>query len=213
MALRADTVERVVAMWHRPSPHNTISLVTMGTDTFFMAPRELQERVAALPPTMDALEAEFAGEIEKHIGTVRLAYLDEPPPMPECAIEKIADDDDRQRAMEAEAERDEWREASADESADVRYARFDNGEIVAIATMGVWDDTVGSIGVFTRAACRGLGYAGQVATAAVRDALERGVVAQWQSLVQNHASARVADKLGFVTLGGRTVVRVRVPAA
>jgi RimJ/RimL family protein N-acetyltransferase len=210
MVLRPESVERVVAMWRRPSPYNTISLVTMGPDTFFMAPSALHERVAALPPTMEALEAEFAGEIEKHIGTVRLAYLDDPPPVPACDVEKISDDDARQHAIKQNADPDEWREASADEASDARYALLERDEVIAIATMGVWDGTVGSIGIFTTARCRGRGYAAQVAAAAVRDALARGVVAQWQSLVDNHASARVADKLGFVTLGGRTVVRVRM---
>jgi RimJ/RimL family protein N-acetyltransferase len=210
MALRSQSVERITAMWHRPSAENTISIVTIGADTFYRAPRALQARVAALVPTMQALEAEFAGEIEQFIGSVRLAYLDEEPaPTAGDVIERIADDDARQRTIKATADEGEWREASADGHADTRYARLENNQLVALATMRIWGETVGSIGVFTDARVRGRGFAGEVATAAIRDAIGRGVVAQWQSRVENHGSARVADKLGFVTLGGRTVVRVR----
>jgi hypothetical protein len=212
MALRPESVERVVAMWRRPAPSNTISLVTMGSDTFFTAPRDLQARVVGLAPTMQALEAEFAGEIDRLIGTVRLAYLDVAPPSPGDAVERIADDDSRQQTIEANANADEWQESSSDKPADSRFALVEGGEIVALATMQAWDATVGSIGVFTDARVRGRGYSGRVASAAVRDAVDRGLVAQWQSVVDNTASARVADKLGFVTLGGRTVVRMRTPA-
>jgi len=78
--------------------------------------------------------------------------------------------------------------------------------------MGAFGGVVGSIGVFTAAARRGRGLAGAVASPAVADAVARGLVPQWQSRVGLESSARVADKLGFVTLGYRRIVRIRPPA-
>jgi RimJ/RimL family protein N-acetyltransferase len=113
--------------------------------------------------------------------------------------------------MQAGADPDEWSEGSADKISDARYAVVEGGDVVAVATLGFWDETVGSIGVFTDARARGRGLAGCVASVAAIATMRRGFIAQWQSLVDNDASARVADKLGFVPLGGRVVVRVRQP--
>jgi RimJ/RimL family protein N-acetyltransferase len=214
MPLRPETVDRITAMWHRPAVRpNTISVVTLGADTFLFAPAFLHERVAPLDPTLDAVLQEFGDDVEKIVATVRLAYADDAAQLvPADAVEKITDDDSRQRVIEAGADHDEWLEASADEASDARYALLEDGDVVAIATLRIWEETVGSIGVFTDQRARGRGLAGAVASAAVRETLRRGYIAQWQSRVENLASARVADKLGFETLGGRVVVRVRQPS-
>ena len=214
MSLRPETVERITAMWQRPAARpNTISVVTLGSGTFLFAPAFLHERVATLDPTLDAVLHEFGDEVEKIVATVRLAYADDAAQLaPTDAVVQITDDDSRQRVIEAGADRDEWLEGSADESSEARYAVLEDGRVIAIATLRIWDETVGSIGVFTDQRARGRGLAGAVASAAVRETLGRGYIAQWQSRVENHASARVADKLGFETLGGRVVVRVRQPS-
>jgi RimJ/RimL family protein N-acetyltransferase len=211
MPLRPETVDRVNAMWHRPVHRPTVSVVTIGSDTFIAAPAFLQERVATLDPVLDAVLHEFGDEIEKIIGSVRLAYADDTISdlAPTDVVVQIADDDPRQRLIEARADRDEWLEGAVSDTSDARYAILEGGDVVAIATLGIWDDTVGSIGVFTDARVRGRGLAGCVASTAAIETVRRGFVAQWQSRVENDASARVADKLGFVTLGGRVVVRVR----
>ena len=213
MALRPETIDRVLAMWHRPAVSPTISVVTLGSDTFIAAPTFLHERVATLDPTLDAVLHEFGDDVEKIVGTVRLAYADEQVAdlAPTDGVVQIEDRDRRQRALFAGADPDEWLEASGDEPSDLRYAAGVRKTVLAVAMLRFWDDTVGHIGVFTDKRARGRGLAGVVASAAVLETLRRGYIAQWQSRVDNHASARVAHKLGFETLGGRDVVRVRQP--
>jgi GNAT superfamily N-acetyltransferase len=214
MALRPETVDRVTAMWHRPALGPTVSVVTLGSDTFLCAPAFLHDRVAALDPTLDAVLHEFGDEVEKIVATVRLAYADDQVAdlAPTDGVVQIQDNDRRQRGLYARADPDEMLEASADEPSDVRYAIGVRTTVLAIAMLRFRDDTVGHIGVFTDQRARGRGLAGAVASAAVFETLRRGYIAQWQSRVENHASARVADKLGFETLGGRVVVRVRQPS-
>jgi RimJ/RimL family protein N-acetyltransferase len=56
---------------------------------------------------------------------------------------------------------------------------------------------------------RGTGLASKVGSAAAAHALTLGLVPQWRSRIGNDASARVADRLGFVELGTQQTVRVR----
>ena len=90
-----------------------------------------------------------------------------------------------------------------------RVGVVDAGEILAVATLQVWDDTVGHCGVFTRADARGRRLAGRAAAGVIGRGRERDLVAQWRSRIGNDASAAVADRLGFVTLGRQMSVRVR----
>jgi len=67
----------------------------------------------------------------------------------------------------------------------------------------------GHIGVITRADRRGRGLAGVAAGAAARECLDRGLLPQWRARVGNDASQRVAERLGFVTLGVQIFIRSR----
>ena len=214
MLLRPETVERVQAMWHDPDlPLRAISVMTLAGESFVAAPEPFRTRLAGVPADVDAVLAALGPDALERGPEARLAYADDTALalIASDAI-RIADDDARHAPLEATANAAEWREASADEPADVRYALIDDDAIVALATMGAFGGVVGSIGVFTAAARRGRGLAGAVASPAVADAVARGLVPQWQSRVGLESSARVADKLGFVTLGYRRIVRIRPPA-
>ncbi|MDG6106934.1 GNAT family N-acetyltransferase [Dactylosporangium aurantiacum] len=79
--------------------------------------------------------------------------------------------------------------------------------VVAAAGYGVWPGGTAHIGVLTAPAARGRGLARAVATAAVTDALRRGLLPQWRA--RPEASRRVARALGFRELGAQLSVRLR----
>jgi RimJ/RimL family protein N-acetyltransferase len=218
MPLRPETVERVVAMWSArwPAPHEvpTVSVVTIGDRTFSTAPPHLRDRLIDPPTNVDALVARLGGDVER-FGTARLAYADDRTlrPVGRDGIEAVPEDDPRLGALERSADHAEWLEASADEPCEARYGVAEKGELLALSTMQVWEDAVGHFGVFTRADRRNRGLAGRVAGHASAVALDRGLVAQWRSSEGNVASAAVADRLGFVTLGWQLFVRVRTDHA
>jgi RimJ/RimL family protein N-acetyltransferase len=212
--LRDETVERVLTMWQdRNAVHDNVSVVELAGERFVAAPPHVRAQLDGVEPEVNAVLAAL-GRDAAVVGDARLAFADDATfrARPIDGVERIADDDPRLHRLATRADTSEWLEASADEPADARYAAFEGGQIVAIATYGAWHATVGGIGVFTDAAARGRGLAGRVATAAVAEVFGAGLIAQWQSHVRNAASARVADKLGFVALGGRQIIRVR-PAA
>ncbi len=138
MALRPESVERITAMWRRPSPSNTISIVTLAGDTFYTAPSALQARVARLAPSLPSLTAELRGDIEKFIGTVRLAYLDdEPISVSYEGVEQIADDDTRQRRASRQlaiATSGRRRRPTGPRTPATRW--LEHGAIVAVVTLG-----------------------------------------------------------------------------
>ena len=81
------------------------------------------------------------------------------------------------------------------------------GGIVAAAGYGVWPVGTAHISVLTAPQHRGRGLARLVASAAVADALDRGLVPQWRA--RPEPSRRVARALGLVELGAQLSIRVR----
>jgi RimJ/RimL family protein N-acetyltransferase len=80
------------------------------------------------------------------------------------------------------------------------------GQIVATALTAACSDRYAEIGVYTRQAVRGRGYATAAASLVVRAAQESGRTPVWGAGAQNTASLRVAQKLGFEEVSRRTYV-------
>lgn len=212
MPLRDETVARVMTMWRNPTDRvQTVSVVDLCGERFFYAHPSRMPSLDGVDLRLDAAIAALGDDAGEVIGRVRLAYADETVArlVPHDDLEKIRDDDPRMAEAAAAADPEDWRESSAGDASDGRFILCVDGVIAAIASYGIWDDAVGSIGVYTRAGDRGRGLSGRAASAAIIEIFERGFPAQWQSRDWNTASERVADKLGFVTLGGRDIVRVR----
>src|SRR5262245_30514547 len=203
MPLRPETLDRVVAMWARRPEIDVlprVNVVVLGEHTFVRAPAHLRARLSDPPVEVDTLVEFLGDEVERVVGAARLAYADDatvhlPDPGP---LADMADDDPRPKALAASADRDEWLEASADEPADARVGIVEDGNVLAIATLHEWEDTVGHVGVFTRVDARGRGLAGRAAAGVIGRTLHRDLVPQWRSRIGNDASAAVADRLGFV---------------
>jgi predicted GNAT family acetyltransferase len=225
MELERATVDRVVSMWEGWEQSSCDDfddfddfggvVVTVVDDRHFVrAPARLRPRLDPMPNDLAELVACLGDDVVHVVGECRLAYADAAGlRLPERAdVMPVSDDDPRLDALGRSAEPAEWLEASADEPAETRVGIVDGDELVALAGMFVWSETVGHFSVFTRASHRGRGLAGRVVAPLVAQSLEHGLVPQWRSLLSNTPSARVADRLGFVPLGHQMFVRVRQPA-
>ncbi len=65
---------------------------------------------------------------------------------------------------------------------------------------------LGHLGVLTPPELRGSGWGTVAAALALNDALDVGLVAQWRTRIDNTASRRVAQRLGFVEAGEQSTV-------
>ena len=192
-------------------PSGLVSLVTIDREQFVLAPERVRTRLAhaRLGDVASLVEA-LGDEVTSVGGQARLAYGDAKTLRLVLTKEltAIADDDARLGALEAVSDPTEWREASADESCDVRVGVVEASSLVAVATLQAWNDQIGQVSVFTAWHARGRGLAAGAGSAVVEDALTLGLVPQWRSRIGNDASARVADNLGFVALGTQSFVRI-----
>jgi RimJ/RimL family protein N-acetyltransferase len=219
MALRPETIDRVLAMWQRWAGDAVddefvgVGVVAIGDHRFLRAPHHLRDRFIDPPIELDDLVARLGSDLERVVGAARLAYADDTTLRlaDPGALTPIGDDDPRLAALERVADRAEWLEASADEACEARLGIVDGDELLALATLHVWDETVGHFGVFTRADARGRHLARRTASGVIDLARARDTVPQWRSRIGNDASAAVADRLGFVPLGRQLFVRVRQP--
>jgi GNAT superfamily N-acetyltransferase len=102
-------------------------------------------------------------------------------------------------------------EADVDESGltDITSAAFtvtEAGAVVAAAGYRDWLGQAAHVSVLTAPAFRGRGLATAVASAAVADALDHGLLPQWRARVEE--SRRIARTLGFVELGAQVSLRL-----
>lgn len=215
VSLHAETVERVRSYWRGWAAArvttNAVGLVVIGNERFLSAPGRLRERLSNVPGELDALVDTLGDDIERVGGEARLAYADEETlrAVDSNSVTDIGNNDARLGSLETESDPLEWTEASADELCDQRVGIVDGDALLAVGILQVWDDALGQIGVFTAAHARGRGLAGRVGSAVAEHALASSLVPQWRSRVGLDASARVADKLGFVALGRQVFVRVK----
>jgi RimJ/RimL family protein N-acetyltransferase len=181
---------------------------------YVQAPAQLIARVVAAEP--NGLEALLrAADVEvTRSGAAQLAYADAPTVQLVGIgdVAPVGDDDQRLSALAAGADQQEWLEASADELAPYRFGCTDGNELLAVASLHNWNDLIGQVSAFTRSDARGRGLAARVASAAITQSFADDLVPQWRSRIGNDASARVADKLGFVPLGTQAFARFAPPA-
>jgi GNAT superfamily N-acetyltransferase len=214
MELPRETIDRVSQYWQDWAAQpvsNAVSVVTIGRQHFVSAPEPLRGRLGENPPTdLDGLLHLLSGEVSEVIGEACLAYADAVTLRLASTdgVIDIAADDARVAAFQAVSDRNEWLEASV-EASDHRFGVVEDDVLVAVAGVQVWTDRIGHLRVFAAPAARGRGLASKAASGAIDLAVGRGLVPQWRSRRENRVSARVADKLGFVSVGTQTYVRVK----
>jgi len=215
VVLLVETVERVRAFWsaweEQSALSDRVSVVVIGHERFTCGPERWRRRIDDEAPADLSSMIEILGDdVEQVVGAARLAYTDAVAfrPVATGEVTGVGDDDAGVAALRAASDPREWNDASPDEPCEHRCGIVDNDSLVAIATLRVWDDTLGHVGVFSAAHARRRGLASRVGSAVVTHALTLGLVPQWRSRLGNEASARVADQLGFVDLGRQMTVRV-----
>src|SRR5262249_40685815 len=159
----------------------------------------------------DALREALGEDLTEIVGEARLAFGDETTLRLESSADVVplANDDPRLRALRASADPFEWADSTTAEIGVQRFAIVDEKAIAATSTVQDWGSALGRLGVFTAAGARRRGLAGKVGSVAAAHALAQGRIPLWRSRVTNTASARVADRLGFVVLGRQLFARVR----
>jgi RimJ/RimL family protein N-acetyltransferase len=215
VGLPVETVERVRAFWSAWEAQSVlpdrVSVVVIDHQRFTCAPERLRGRIDDEAPADLSSMIEILGDdVEEVVGHARLAYTDAAAfrPVARDGVTSVGDHDVRIAALRAASDPGEWSDAAPDEQCEHRCGVVENDSLVAIATLRVWNDTLGHVGVFSAAHARRRGLASKVGSAAVTYALTLGLVPQWRSRLGNEASERVADQLGFVALGRQMTVRV-----
>jgi ribosomal protein S18 acetylase RimI-like enzyme len=88
----------------------------------------------------------------------------------------------------------------------------DGARVAAACGYQVWHGRLAHLSVLVDPADRGRGLGTAVAAAAVRRALDAGLVPQWRARLTLVASRRIAASLGFVELGRQATFRLAAPA-
>ena len=196
MGLRVETVERVRAFWREweagGDESAVVAIVVVAGDTCVRAPARLRSGIADVPATLDVLVAALGDDAASVRGEARLAYADDTTfrNAANHPVIEVGDADPRLAKLEEASDPQEWAEASADKPSAFRFGLVEMDALLAIATLQVWNETLGHVGVFTAASARGRGHATTVASAATERALERGLVPQWRSRMPQRVRRR-----------------------
>ena len=127
------------------------------------------------------------------------------------AVGQLPATDDRLRALLASGPAGQAAETDLARIAAAVHVVLDGDRAVAAAGYLAWPCGVAHLSVLTDPAYRGRGLAKLAGSAAVRDALARGLLAQWRARVP--ASVRVAASLGFEPCGSQLSIRLAGPGA
>lgn len=87
--------------------------------------------------------------------------------------------------------------------------RFVENELVSLASYVVWDDSIAHISVITHPAHRRRGYGHTVVSAMSAEALRRGLIPQYRTLISNIPSVTIAAGLGFQQFATTLAVRLQ----
>jgi GNAT superfamily N-acetyltransferase len=87
------------------------------------------------------------------------------------------------------------------------------GRVAAACGYQAWHGRLAHLSVLVDPAWRGRGLGTAVAAAAVRRAVDAGLVPQWRARLTLAASRRIAASLGFVELGRQATFRLAAPGS
>lgn len=148
--------------------------------------------------------------VDDVLGPASLAYVDEGGFVAapgSATVERLPAGDAGVRALLDAADEAEAGESGLREILSDAFVLREGRKVVAVAGYRPWLDTAAHVSVLTAVHRRGEGLAKAVASAAVADALECGLLPQWRA--RPEASRRVARALGFDEVGAQVSVRLR----
>jgi hypothetical protein len=195
-------------------PPGWAGIVVLGDAGIATVPAESLVPALARLPVEVATDAAAVRELlapAETLGPATLAYLDRrdftPAGLPAAVEELPAGHGDVVALVESVSAEDAG-ECGLDEVTSAAFVVRERSEVVAAAGYHRWPGSIAHLSLLTAGRCRGRGLAGLVASAAVADALDRGMLPQWRA--RPPASRRVAGRLGFRELGAQLSLR---PAA
>lgn len=177
--------------------------VLVGPPWVHDAARRLDDEQLASARTLLQLSAHVPSA--RILGEATLSYLDAAIDHPDAETAQVADDIDLAVALERACPADDTAEASVSEAAE-RFVLMVDDQPVAGAGYDEWSGLLAHISVLTSPEHRRSGYGGLIAALAANDAFAAGLVPQWRARVDNRASRRLAERLGFAEIGTQTTV-------
>ncbi|MDP9868054.1 MULTISPECIES: GNAT family N-acetyltransferase [Streptosporangium] len=156
---------------------------------------------------LDRLRAGLA--VADVLGPATLAYLDAgdfTPAHEGAPVERLPAGHPGVRALLAGVDGADADESGMEEISSAAFVVRDGQDVVAAAGYRSWPGAVAHLSVLTARHHRSRGLARAVASAAVADALDNGMVPQWRA--RPEPSRRVARALGFRELGSQVSVRI-----
>lgn len=206
VAFPAIGTDVVVAPASALAPPGWVGVVGLAGATLVTVPDPATAAVVRRRPPAPiddpgAWRARFA--VAEHLGPAALAYLEPGAFRPYGgAVVERGDPG----PLLAAADPDEVAESGLADLASPVHVLREAGRIVAAAGYERWPGGVAHLCLLTAAGHRGRGRGRTVATAAVRDALDAGLLPQWRA--RPAPSRRVAVALGFRELGVQLSLRV-----
>ena len=91
-------------------------------------------------------------------------------------------------------------------------ARAQGGQRAALAGYEIWGDALAHVGLAVVPHHRKHGLGRLAAAAAAHHATCAGLVPQWRCRHDNLASARVRDRIGFISFGGQIAIDLGAPS-
>lgn len=186
------------------------SVVRIARTTVVGAPPRALEKLASLDPSSlrdsESLMRALEGLGPTLLGAAGLSYIDAGTFTPSSVLRATAAErDDVERMLRAlpNAERDESGLEEMDRWWVVTAA---DGTPVAAAGCETWNGALAHLGVAVVPDARGTGAGAAAASAAIAHSLGEGLIVQWRSGIDNHASRRLGARLGAVSLGEQVTV-------
>ena len=144
------------------------------------------------------LQRALGGRADRFIGPAYLGYLDVIDSAGDDPRTRLltVDDDGALDDLRGSVSGQDW-EYSGLESGQPIVGHFAGGALVSAAGYEVWGGQVAHIGVVTRPGARGAGYGRACVGAIARQAIGRGLVAQYRTLYANAGAMAIARALGF----------------
>lgn len=179
------------------------SSVLVGPPWVHEPARRLDDEQLASPRTLLQLSAHVPSA--RILGEATLAYLDSAIDHPDAETARVANDVDLAVALERSCPADDTAEATVSDATE-RFVLMVDDIPVAGAGYDEWSGLLAHIAVLTAPEHRRHGYGGLIAALAANDAFAAGLVPQWRARVDNRASRRLAETLGFAEVGTQTTV-------
>jgi hypothetical protein len=206
----------VVSARSRLCPPNWIGIVALGDGALVTTPTEpaKQRFLAAVGKTPP--EKLVRPDVVRNLlpvtavlGPASLGYAgrDEFRPVRSDDVEWLPGNHDDIRRLLQSADRTEAGESGIAGITSPAFVLRRDGAVVAASGYSIWMEMTAHICVLTDPRYRNCGLARAVASAAVEHALSAGLLAQWRA--RPAASRRVAEVLGFMSLGTQLTVRTQ----